>query len=153
MARKQLAPKPPVTLPDPTPDTPALPDPTVLPDKPENIEMPKPSFIENIASRPLVEVRSFLSALFWFIGLILAQFFGIDNANLNNWIGPDSILQVSELWSFLMFIITTYFIKNRKPGAVEGIVTSPEMMTVTKMTMTQVPRAEVKADAKAAQNK
>lgn len=106
--------------------------------------MPKPSFIDNIASRTLFEVRSFLSALFWLVGLILAQFFGIDNANLNDWIGPDKAAQVSELWSFFMFFVTTYFIKNRKPGAVEGVIRSPGVMTVTNLSTTKMSKSLVK---------
>ena len=147
----QAVPAPPAPLPDQTPDTPEVGTPPIyLPDHPQyipppvEVPMPKPSFIDNIASRTLFEVRSFLSALFWLVGLILAQFFGIDNANLNDWIGPDKAAQVSELWSFFMFFVTTYFIKNRKPGAVEGVIRSPGVMTVTNLSTTKMSKSLVK---------
>lgn len=105
--------------PDPIPTTP--PDSTIIRPAPA---MPPSSFIDSIASRPLFRVRTFIALL---LGVVtwVAGFLGFPGLDIVLWAGPDAIMTVGELATGIFYFAAAYFTKNRKPGGVEGIFTSP----------------------------
>jgi len=128
-----LRPRPEAALPDPTPDTPALPDPRR---RPTHGDPPMPTVIDNIASRPLFKVRSWIFALLTILSWA-GSYFGLPGLDIVAWAGPDAIMTIGDLLTGLFTLATAYFTgPGRQPGAVEGVFTSPAVQTVT--TLTQV---------------
>jgi len=81
--------------------------------------------MDELMSRPLLKVRTFWMAAFAIIALVGAQI-GVPGLDVVAWAGGDSVLSVGELLSGLFSVGAIYFTKYRKPGPVEGIVSSPE---------------------------
>jgi len=106
-----------------------------------------PTIIDKIASRPLFRVRSWVHALLAIISWAGAHF-GLPGLDIVAWAGPDLVMTIGDLLTGIFLFFTAYFTgPGRQPGAVEGIFSSPQVQTVTKLTMTKVPTVEVKADA------
>ena len=106
-----------------------------------------PTVIDNIASRPLFRIRSWVFAVLTIVSWVGAHF-GLPGLDIVAWAGPDLVMTIGDLLTGLFTLATAYFTgPGRQPGAVEGVFSSPQVQTVTKMVLTKVPTAEVKADA------
>lgn len=78
----------------------------------------------DVFTRPLFKVRTFWMAVFSIVALVGAQL-GFPGLDFVAWAGEDSVMSVGELLAGLFSVGAVYFTKYRKPGAIEGIVSSP----------------------------
>ncbi len=82
--------------------------------------------IDDVASRPLFRVRTWLVIFFGAVAWVMAQAFGIAGFNVAAWAGPDSVLTIGELIVGLYTVAAGYFTAKRKPGPIEGIINPPQ---------------------------
>lgn len=85
-----------------------------------------PAWYDNLKSRPLFRVRTWMTLFFGALAWVLANFFGIADANVAAWAGNDLVLTLGELVVGLYTVGAAYFTAKRKPGPVDGILTTPK---------------------------